>query len=117
MKKYLIILIISLISCSQPKDYIDTTYYNLSYEIIVPDSLKSKQEQFIKDIVKNTNFHITAGDYEDPEDVISEANYTFTKIYAVQTEGLTNLKFGTFTPFSKLDSNELKIFHKLKQEK
>jgi hypothetical protein len=122
----IILLIFALIllftSCSTPQERKLMHYHdNYSYYIkdIVPDSNKEKLKLFILDGIKNTNFHMSGGDYEDPEDVAESLENIGTRLYSVQKEGLlikTEI-YNDFKEKSSLDSNELLIFNILKNEK
>lgn len=111
MKLLILLLLLAGISCDYPK-------YELYSRDIVPDSLKDKQAEFVVDVVKAASYHMTGGDYEDPEDVIEQANETFVKIYAIETVGLWIVPchgcYGLFVPKDKLSKDELKIYNSLK---
>lgn len=114
MKILQLLLLILLIGCTHDKNYVDTSDYSLTSRTIIPDSLRKSQEEFIIKAVSAASLHMTAGDYEDPEDVIYEAKRTFENIHGIETEGLYYQLTGIFIPYNKLDSTQLKIFKKLK---
>lgn len=43
------------------------------YNWKVPDSVKPQMRAYVKELVSAASFHMTGGDYEEPEDVIDEA--------------------------------------------
>ena len=83
----------------------------LNYEYShIPDSLRPQMAQFIKETVSAASLHMTGGDYEDPEDVIEQAEETAEHLYARTTIALTmwspndyrvNIKVSDFTPRQK----------------
>lgn len=79
---------ILLFSCGKPETpqqhYDRTTEYQLSTDSYVPDSNKAKMADFITKTVSAASYHLAAGDYEDPEDVIEEATITARSIYSVE---------------------------------
>ena len=82
MKKITFILLSTLLFSCERDTY--PKYAARSQEII-PDSLKEKYLDRINDLVKSTNNRLTAGDYEDPEDVIVAAKKVAFEAYAVNT--------------------------------
>lgn len=115
--KNILILIISILILSSCEDEKYPIYrYGVNKE--VPDSLKDDETTFITETVRASNFHLSAGDYEDPEDVIVECKSTFESINSVSVEGLDILTGDghgyKFMSFNKLDIEQKKIFQKLK---
>ena len=96
MKHILIFLFaIAVISCGTPQHQGPTYYY--STELKIPDSLKEKHAQYIKELVSASNFHMTGGDYEDPEDVIAKAESVADRVYGVEVEGLDMVVPNSYT--------------------
>jgi len=56
----------------------------------VPDSLRSAMVDWIKETVRAASYHMTGGDYEDPEDVIEQAEETANRLFSrtFEYEGL-----------------------------
>ena len=67
--------------------------YLLTTTVIIPDSLKEKQRQWIKETVSATNLQMTAGDYEDPEDVIETATESSKTIFGVEVYTLQRMDY------------------------
>lgn len=89
----IICLLFTLQSCdTRPIDR--SPKYFLEKTTIIPDSLKEKQRQWIKETVSATNLHMTAGDYEDPEDVIETATASSFKIFGVDVYTLQRKNYG-----------------------
>lgn len=109
---FLCILLV-FVSCDN-KTY---PYYQLGNGTYVPDSNKVKLADFITKTVSATNLNMTGGDYEDPEDVIVQAERTGEKLFGVNTVGLivhdTDNSYGEFIPKSRLSDKQLIIFNNL----
>ena len=94
MKKYLIIISSSILllfnSCVEPHE--KEPKYKLGYREIIPDSNKSKYTKFIVDATSAASLHLSAGDYEDPEDVIEEINDIAINLFTVKTPVLESDK-------------------------
>lgn len=96
MKQILILIFtVVLVSC-ESNDHQGPTYY-YDTEIIVPDSLKEKHAKYVKELISASNFHMTGGDYEDPEDVIEEAERVANNLYGKQVEGLSMVLPSSYT--------------------
>ena len=67
--------------------------YLLTTTTIIPDSLKEKQRLWIKETVSATNLQMTAGDYEDPEDVIETATESSKTIFGVEVYTLQRMDY------------------------
>lgn len=113
----LIICIIFLYSCNEepyPRYRFSTGYY-------LPDSAKVKLSKWITETTAATNFHMTGGDYEDPEDVIEQLEETGNRIFSVNTTGLERLDcngcYWEFIPKEYLAGPELVIFENLSKTK
>ena len=112
MKNLFLFLMLSLlVSCKQanlPK----YTNYSIDTEEIILSENKEKATIFIENLVSKSNFHMTGGDYEDPEDVINQAQQTALEMYGTKVLGLSvdinddgfSDKFIPTTEFSKKDS-------------
>jgi hypothetical protein len=117
MKIILIIMsILILSSCSES----DVKYpvYNYTVGEIYPDSCKIKAANWIKETVAATNFKMSGGDYEDPEDVIEQCEETAQKLFSIKVEGLIKTSYsgsyGIFIPKNELTKYELHILDSLK---
>ena len=106
-----LLLVFSLISCEEKQEI----HYRYKTIKVVPDSLKEKQQLFVVETVKAASFHMTGGDYEDPEDVIQQAKTTFEDIHGIPVEGL--VKDFVFIKYNDLDSFERALFHKIKNNR
>ena len=104
------LLLILLTSCNSGIEY------QYGVENQVPDSLKNKYAELVVKITSAASYHLNAGDYEDPEDVIAQAQTTAEKILSVKVEGLFLLRNQTwhFLPKDQLDNDQLEIFYSLK---
>lgn len=120
MKRLIFFLLISiiLVSCgkneSQPKKpKIDYQYTQMS---VVPDSNVVKMREWILKTVEATNRSMTGGDYEDPEDVIEQAEETAKRIFSVKVDALEFLKDGYYhnLPQERMTKEELHIMDSLK---
>ncbi len=91
-------------------------------EISIPDSLRPAMADWIKETVRAASFHMTGGDYEDPEDVIEEAEEVAERLFArsFTSEGLRFIRYdASFTedvPYEKLTNYEKKVFEELKKQ-
>ncbi len=92
--------------------------YTYTIQQVVPDSSVDTRAQWIKDIVYNTNKNLTTSDYEDPEDVVQQAEYTSEHMYSKSVEGLWAKRDGTengfFIPHTQLNEYQKNLFQKLK---
>ena len=110
-----LIIVLGLFAVSCEGDY---PKYRIDSELIVPDSLKNKQANFVIEVVKSASYHMTGGDYEDPEDVIEQANETFIEIYSYRVECLVKIPchgcYPQYTTIDKLSPEQLKIYQSIK---
>ena len=120
MKKIISILILSvflLAGCEPPVQY---PQYRYAVEDQVPDSNKVKMAKWITETVSAASLHMTGGDYEDPEDLVQQCQYTADKIFAVPTEGLERLEgehtYWFFIPKKDLTESQLEKFERLKKK-
>ncbi len=111
MKKILFLLavIICLVSCEKPPKY---PRYTLERVYYVPDSLKSQQREWIKESIRASNQHLTAGDYEDIDETIEQVERTSNNLFEVSVIGLR--KEIDAEPFNDviLKPNELTSYEK-----
>ena len=104
----LLLSILCLISCKDPDTKTDLDYseYEIGVRDIIPEKNQEKASALIEKLVSSASFHLTAGDYEDPEDVIEQAQSTAEDLYSERVVGLWhNLKFipeSEFTPDEKM---------------
>ena len=111
MKTIFTFITVVLIGCSNyPK-------YEIAVTTKVPDSLNQRREQFIIEVVRAASLHMTGGDYEDPEDVIEEADNIFIGMYATPVKGLRVWNcHGCYPEFitpKEMDVEQKLIFEKL----
>jgi hypothetical protein len=119
MKKlaFLLLLVVTLASCNQTEYPI----YKYGTESEIPDSLKVKYSEWVTETVKASNNNMTGGDYEDPEDVIAQAEITGHNIFSVEVEGMYITECSEcmwdFTPVSKMTPKQLIIFNRIKENR
>lgn len=111
----LIIAALFIIGCD------DTKYpiYRQGNGRYVPDSSKVKMREWIIKCVSATNYNMTGGDYEDPEDVVSKAHLVAEELFSINVQGLDyrecNGCMWQFIPEYELTQEQLKIFYSLKK--
>ena len=110
MKIIIILFLFLLVSCeTYPK-------YSIYESYVLNDSLKSKKLDFITRTMSATNFHLSAGEYNNPEDVVRELNKVFNQTYEEKITGL-KIHFSNTNsiriPKDKLDPNQLVIYNRL----
>lgn len=81
-----ILFLVSLLlaaSCNtgKTKDKPEYPMYQIGYTNEVPDSLKDDMARFIVELTRASNQHLAAGDFEEVEDVIEQAEETAENIY------------------------------------
>ena len=107
---------IILSSCEEPakREVITYPHYRYGTDTYIPDSVKMAYADWVQKTVAAASNHMTAGDYEDPEDVIVQAQETGERIFEVKTEGLYRTisegNWQEFIPKERLTKEELKIF-------
>jgi len=74
----------------------NTKTYSLAVKDTLPDSNKVRVNELATKIISGTNFHLTAGDYEDPEDVINEAFSEARALYSVKVPCLCVVEGGYY---------------------
>lgn len=103
-----VVLLLALCSCDKFPKYICST------QNVVPDSLKDKRAEFVIEATRAASYHMTGGDYEDPEDVLNGANNIFEKIYSVEVRGLYIIPChacnGVFVPENELTPEQRKHY-------
>ncbi len=99
----------------------DDKYYPCSvaaYTLIVPDSMKTKQQEWITSTVKAASFHLSAGDYEHVDRTINEVTEQSYKLFSVQVNGLIHIKVeyepSELIPYEDLNPIEKHTFDSLK---
>ena len=111
MKKLILLFCVMLVGCG--------VEYQLGEQKVVPDSLKTKYSDFILESVKNASNQLTTSDYEDPEDVLRQAEITGKNIWGVNKLGLDIRYTGQYWVFKsveELDSAELVIYQELRKQ-
>ena len=118
MKKIIISIISLTILNGCISDESKSQPYRYAVGNYIPDSNRAEMAKFIKETVSAASYHMNGGDYEDPEDVILQAEETARRIFSVKTGGLEHSKcdqcYWEFIPESKLDSVQMKIYHDLR---
>lgn len=79
MKYFLFIFAFMFASCSMKKEY---SLMESPYEVSIPEENREKYQQFIINTVSAASYHMSGGDYEDPEDVIESAERIAKKCMA-----------------------------------
>jgi hypothetical protein len=62
--------------------------YSLEKIDYIPDSLKSKHQEYTKELVRAASQHMTGGDYEDVDETIIQAKRTADELFQVSVIGL-----------------------------
>lgn len=130
MKKLIIIaLTIVFASCENPMirpKYVATESievseypkYRLSYIQDIPDSNKVKLAAWITETMRASSSHLSAGDYEDPEDLIEEINDIGKDLFSVKIDVLEILEStnGSWRTIEKdqMTQEQVTIFNELK---
>ena len=119
MKKlcFIMLLFAVLIGCDEIKDEKYPKYeYTIDY--YVPDSIMPKAREWIKETIRATNQHLSAGDYEDVWSTIRVAKGEGVELFEIRTEGLRIKSrkgvYWEFVPQERMTCNELKIFERLR---
>lgn len=87
MKKlaFLIAIVTIFASCERRVKY---PIYSLARISCVPDSLKEKHREWIKETIRASNQHLSAGDYEDIDETIEQVESTASSLFEVSVMGL-----------------------------
>lgn len=117
---FLVLTMLFIWSCEEPKrEVVKYPKYRYGTDTYIPDSLKIKYADWVTKTVAAASNHMAGGDYEDPEDVIEQAEVTGERIFEVKTEGLYRVinegSWEEFIPKERLTQEELKILEKLKR--
>lgn len=96
--------------------------YEYAVDYYTPDTMQTKMIEWVKETIRATDQHLSAGDYEDPEDVILQAEATGKKLFVVRAEGLhkyehENQFFPEFIPKERMIDWEMEIYMRLCEEK
>ncbi len=116
-----ILIIFAFTRCSNtPEEKYPKYEYAVDY--YVPDSLYPNMSKWIQETVRATSQHLSAGDYEDPEDVIVQSKRTAEQLFNVRAEGLHKIRYDReyepeFIPKERMIGWEKIIFDSLKREK
>jgi hypothetical protein len=73
--------LLSCISPEQNRQYVDENIYSLSTTTYVPDSLRTIQAKWITETMRAASNRLTTSDYEDPEDVLEQAQSTSDHLF------------------------------------
>ena len=111
LKPLLVAVLFSFIACKKDIS-IKYPIYSKTQVIYIPDSLKVKHREWIKETIRASNQHLFAGDYEDIDETIIQVEKTADRIFEIKTFGLRK-KFSDKT-FDYLDyiPNELNTYEK-----
>ncbi len=113
---------ISATSCSpsdKPSEHFVAGGVSYEYAVMlaVPDSMQKQQQQWITETVSAASYHMTGGDYESPEVLVTKTYYRSEELFGFPTEGLkVKNKYynASFLPLSRLNKEQLQIFKELK---
>jgi DNA replication initiation complex subunit (GINS family) len=105
----LIIFTLVFFSCEKKNDYRITT------GIIIPDSLKEKHREYIKELTRAADQHLSAGEMEDAAYTIRQSKWTADELFGVRVQGLSKYTMD-FIPPEQMTEEEKKIFEELKKE-
>lgn len=110
-KMLLVAVLFSFIACKKDMS-IKYPIYSKTKVSYIPDSLKTKYREWIKETIKASNQHLSAGNYEDIDETIEQAEQTANNIFEVETYGLR--KQFSDGDFDYLDykPNELNAYEK-----
>jgi DNA replication initiation complex subunit (GINS family) len=116
MKKLLIVLSAFLLICCEKKY---ESNYKLEIGCHVPDSLKEKHREYINQLVRSANQHLSAGQMEESAYTIRQAKWTADELFCVRIEGLSASKYSTpdFIAPEDMTEAEKEIFKNLKSVK
>ena len=81
-----VLLVCVFSSCK--KDVEEYPKYSLETIKYIPDTLKVKHREWIKETVRATNQHLSAGDYEDVDQTIIQAKWTADELFETTVVGL-----------------------------
>jgi hypothetical protein len=106
---------------NKPVEVPEYPKYELTYVNEVPDSNKSKLADWIIKETSAASLHLSAGDYEDPDDLVEEIYDTGVKLFEVKTEALYMQKDQGYSwetiHQGQMTKKELKILNDLKNGK
>lgn len=116
-----LVAVICLSSCDENmKTEEPKNEYQIDYQWSVPDSNREKMAKFITETVRASNLHLTAGDYEDPEDVVEEVEEVAYNLFRTKEIGLGIKKpedqIYYYHSVEELTKEELKIFNDLRNK-
>lgn len=83
----LIVLVLSLVGCEVNDDR-EKVEYRIVPIYHVPDSLKEAHRNFIIEATRAASQHMSAGDYEDVDETIEQAEITADRLFQVKAYGL-----------------------------
>ncbi len=111
-----IIFVFTVINCSCDKKY---PCYEYALQKEIPDSSQKARREYIVKLVSAASYHMSGGDYEDPEDLLNEAENLSYRVYSVEVEGLVLKRSKDdwsplFIPFYKLNQQQRVYFDSLK---
>jgi len=111
LKMLLVAVFLSFTACKKDES-IKYPIYSKTQIRYIPDSLKEKHREWIKETIRASNQHLSAGDYEDIDETIIQVERTADDIFEVETFGLRK-QFSDAT-FDYLDykPNELNSYEK-----
>ena len=98
----LLIVLLLLTGCANEPNY----FYRR--QLVIPDSSKPAARQWIQETLRAGSYHLSAGKYEDQEDVIEQLEETATNLFGKEVEGLY-INY-TFYPKDSLTPEQYKIF-------
>ncbi len=81
----LVLILLIFTSCTKEVKYPIYSLIKIDY---VPDSLKVKQREWVKETIRAASQQMTGGDYEDVDETISQAKETADELFKVSVLGL-----------------------------
>jgi len=123
MSKFVLVILISIVflyGCSENNSKYPRYEYAIDY--YCPDTMQIKMNDWIKETIRATNQHLSAGDYENPDEVIRQAKSTAKELFHIRAEGLHIIKYEgeympEFIPQERMTDWEKELFIRLRAEK
>lgn len=117
---FMLCLVFLCVGCGDSSEVYPKYEYAVDY--YTPDTMQAKMIEWIKETIRATDQHLSAGDYEDPEDVIVQAKRTAEELFQVRAEGLHKIKYEgefkpEFIPQERMTDWEKKLYVRVRGEK
>jgi len=109
-----ILFAIVLAGCGEQETY---PKYEYAVEYYVPDSIMPVAREWIKETIRATNQHLSAGDYEDVWRTIRVSKEEGLELFGVRMPGLRKIKYERqyepeFIPQERMTCFEKEIFER-----